>query len=76
MGEDEDLKTYSFRAKKEKVDYLDHLISKKNVSLGPGSEEKVSRSDLLRQCIDDLIDELEEEMDEGNPKSTPKATAD
>jgi hypothetical protein len=65
MAENNDLKTFSFRAEKEKVEYLDHLIDRKNVEQGPGSEGKISRSDLLRECIDDLIDELEEDL-EGN----------
>lgn len=60
--EERELKTFSFRAEKEKVDYLDHLIDKKNVSEGPGSENKVSRSDLMRDCIDELIEELESEV--------------
>lgn len=66
MSKEDELKTFSFRAEKDKVDYLDHLIDRKNVSMGPGSDEKVSRSDLLRDCIDDLIDELEEDLNEGN----------
>jgi len=66
MSEEDKLKTFSFRAEKDKVDYLDHLIDRKNVSMGPGSEEKICRSDILRDCIDDLIDDLEEDLNEGN----------
>ena len=75
MSEEDELKTFSFRAEKDKVDYLDHLIDRKNVSMGPGSDEKISRSDLLRDCIDDLINELKEDLDEGNPE-TRTTTAD
>lgn len=73
MTDNNDLKTFSFRAEKEKVDYLDHLIDRKNVMHGPGSDEKISRSDLLRECIDDLIEDLEEDLEEGN-WSDPLAT--
>ena len=74
MPEDSELATYSFRADQEKVEYLDHLIDRKNVSLGPGGDDKISRSDLLRGCIDELIKELEEDLEEGNSKPS-QATA-
>jgi len=76
MADDNDLKTFSFRAEKEKVDYLDHLVDRKNVMQGPGSEEKSSRSDSLRDYIDDLIEELEEDL-EGNsePRTVAEATS-
>jgi len=76
MSNQDDLKTFSFRAEKEKVEYLDHLIDRKNVSMGPGAEGKISRSDLLRECIDDLIDDLEEDLEEGNQKMEAIPTAD
>lgn len=78
MTDDNDLKTFSFRAEKEKVEYLDHLINRLNVMRGPGSENKVVRSDLLREKIDELIDELEEELEEGNlsPRMEAVPTAD
>jgi len=42
---------------------------------GPGSEGKISRSDLLRDCIDDLIEELEEDLEgNSNPKKVAGAT--
>ena len=75
MADDNDLKTFSFRAEREKIEYLDHLIDRKNVMQGPGSEGKISRSDLLRDCIDDLIEELEEDLEGNlNPKRMAGAT--
>jgi len=59
-----ELQTYSFRAEREKVEYLDHLIDRKNVSMGPGTEDKISRSDLIRDCLDEMIEELESEVGE------------
>jgi hypothetical protein len=69
---DEDEKVVTFRADKEKVEYLDHLIQRKNVALGPGAENKISRSSLLNESIDYWIEKLEEEFEEGNPKTGPE----
>ena len=47
MADDNDLKTFSFRAEREKVEYLDHLIDRKNVMQGPGSEGKIQQERLI-----------------------------
>jgi len=69
---DEDEKVVTFRADKEKVEYLDHLIQRKKVAMGPGTENKISRSSLLNESIGYWIDELEEELEEGNLKRGPE----
>lgn len=76
MADDGELETYSFRAKEDRVQLLDHLIDRKNAALPPGSDERVNRSDLLRECVEDLIDELESELDSGNPRARAAPMAD
>ncbi len=68
MGEQ---KRITFRIDGEKIEQLDDLIilAKAHGNL----ERDVSRSDLLRQSVDDLIEQLEEST-EGN-SNTPLVTA-
>ena len=76
MADDDDLKTFSFRAEKEKVDYLGSPGRPEERHAGAGIGGKISRSDSLRDYIDDLIEELEEDL-EGNsePRTVAEATS-
>ncbi len=76
MTDEDKLKTHSFRANEDTVEYLDWLIDQKNAQLPPGSDERISRSDVLRECINDVIEELEDEVDVGNSTSQKMMTAD
>lgn len=59
MGEE---KRVTFRADPDKIDTLDKKIM--HAKIEDQLSDEVSRSDLLRQCVDDLIEEFEAE--EGN----------
>lgn len=59
MGDDD--RRVTFREKEDKIDYLDKLIALNTAHAR--LHGNVSRSDLLRQCIDRLIDELEAETE-------------
>lgn len=54
-----DEKRVTFRADPDKIDYLDDQI--RLAKLEDRLDDEISRSDLLRQCVDDLIKELEPE---------------
>lgn len=83
MASEDDVSRVTFRVDAEKKKRLEDLINLHNALLG--DEEKVTKSDLLRSCMDDLIQDLEEDLQqevgaleeflEGNPK-TAAATAD
>lgn len=70
-GTDPDQKRVTFRAPEEKVERLDRLIDRRNGQRGEG-EDRISRSGLLRGCIDDLIQDLENELGNRN-RATIKA---
>lgn len=70
MTQDGEEMRVTFRAEREKVHRLDQLIDLKK-GLGELDRE-TSRSDLLRECVDDLVEELES-GDSGNPKTPPIA---
>ncbi|WP_255170053.1 hypothetical protein [Natrononativus amylolyticus] len=63
MSDGEEVRV-TFRADRKRIEYLDWLIDQRNAKLPPGSDEKVVRSDLLRERVDELIEDLEEELDE------------
>lgn len=57
-------KRVTFRADEDKIDYLDRCI--KIAQIEGRLDNSVSRSDLLRECVDELIEELEGEGEVGN----------
>jgi predicted transcriptional regulator len=79
MSEDRDegVKRVTFRADDERVERLDHLIRKAKVE--GVLDSATSRSDLLRDSIDDLIDDLEVRIEEGEDQgnlTTSRSAAD
>lgn len=60
-------KRVTFRSDEDKIDQLDRLIKIAQIEGRLG--DNVSRSDLLRDCVDELIDELEGEEEMGNSVS-------
>lgn len=73
----------TFRISAEKKERLENLIDIHNALVD--NDEKITKSDLLRECVDESIDDLEtrlqdeidtlEDFIEGNP-TTATATAD
>jgi len=80
MADDEDVRI-TFRVSPDKKERLDNLLNIHNAL--SDSDEKLTKSDLLRECVDSAISDLEEDLRdevtsleefiEGNPKATPTA---
>jgi len=68
MGDASEEKRVTFRIDSDAIERLDDLIIQ-NKAKGNLSRD-VSRSDILRQCVEDKIDELEESA-EGNRRAEP-----
>lgn len=60
-------KQVAFRADGDKVDRLDDLIWQMKTE--GYIDRETSRSDVMRDCIDEKIAEFEEALEEGNPKA-------
>ena len=71
----------TFRVSPEKKERLENLINIHNAL--PDSEEKLTKSELLRDSVDEIIEDLEEDLQdevtaleefiEGNPSPRVKA---
>jgi hypothetical protein len=70
MDDANEEKRVTFRIESDTIERLDDLIIQ-NKAKG-NLDREVSRSDILRQCVEDKIDELEESA-EGNRKAEPMA---
>lgn len=61
-------KRVTFRVSKEKVEQLDKEIMRAKIN--DQLNGNISRSDLLRQCVDDLIENLESEENDNQKAPT------